>query len=332
MGWTVVTDHHPLDPTFPEWGDSRYWHLRLSGTVVVQRALEHLAVLLPVLDDARSHWLADEDVELLLRRGADWLAGHPERELITSRYLRRDRRLASAALARLVEADGLAEDPEAEVAHQDQEEQTIEAVAPAGTPKLNDQRIEAVLAAITASGARTVVDLGCGEGQLVRALLRRTDIDRVTGVDVSHGALRVAARRLHLDDMAPRQRQRLELIQGALTYRDRRLEGHDLAVLMEVIEHVDPERLDALERAVFVHVRPATVLVTTPNVEHNVRYDTLPAGQLRHRDHRFEWTRAQFAQWCAGVADRHGYRVELSGIGSDDAEVGAPTQMAVFAR
>jgi 3' terminal RNA ribose 2'-O-methyltransferase Hen1 len=132
--------------------------------------------------------------------------------------------------------------------------------------------------------------------------------------------------------MAPRQRQRVELVQGALTYRDRRIEGFDVATVVEVVEHLDPGRLRAFERVVFAHARPSTVVVTTPNVEYNVRFPTLPAGQLRHRDHRFEWSRAEFAAWAAATADRHGYRARHEGIGPDDPEVGPPTQMAVFTR
>jgi 3' terminal RNA ribose 2'-O-methyltransferase Hen1 len=177
-----------------------------------------------------------------------------------------------------------------------------------------------------------VVDLGCGAGQLVGRLLRDTKVDKVLGVDVSHRALQVAARRLHLDTMAPRQRERVDLVQGALTYRDRRLEGFDMATVVEVVEHLDPSRLGAFERVLFGHARPRAVVVTTPNVEYNARFETLPPGSLRHRDHRFEWTRAEFAGWAAGVAARHGYTVEHAGIGADDPTLGAPTQMAVFHR
>jgi 3' terminal RNA ribose 2'-O-methyltransferase Hen1 len=147
---------------------------------------------------------------------------------------------------------------------------------------------------------------------------------------VSARALQIAARKLRLDSMTEPQRARLELIQSALTYRDDRLTGLDAAVLMEVIEHVDPPRLDALERSVFGHAAPRTVIVTTPNVEYNVRYETLPAGSMRHRDHRFEWTRAQFRSWAETAATTYGYTVRYLPIGADDPEVGPPTQLAIF--
>jgi 3' terminal RNA ribose 2'-O-methyltransferase Hen1 len=219
------------------------------------------------------------------------------------------------------------DDPDADEAAHDAEEAAVERPL-----SLNDQRMNAVLDALRGAGARTVVDLGCGEGRLVRKLLREPWVDRVVGVDVSWRALEFAARRMKLHEMAPRQRERVELRQGALTYRDRKLGGFDAATVVEVVEHLDPPRLAAFERVVFLHARPRVVVVTTPNVEHNVRFETLPAGMLRHRDHRFEWTRAEFAAWANSVGDRRGYRVEFGAVGNDDPEVGPPTQMAVFTR
>jgi 3' terminal RNA ribose 2'-O-methyltransferase Hen1 len=151
-------------------------------------------------------------------------------------------------------------------------------------------------------------------------------------VDVSTQALEIAARRLRLDRLPERQRERIRLWQSALTYTDDRLAGFDAAVLMEVIEHVDPPRLPAVAGSVFGHARPGTVIVTTPNIEYNARYEGLAGGHLRHHDHRFEWTRDQFAAWCTGVAGAYGYTVRLVPVGAEDPEVGAPTQMAVFAR
>ncbi|GAB3853614.1 hypothetical protein GCM10029963_45170 [Micromonospora andamanensis] len=135
-----------------------------------------------------------------------------------------------------------------------------------------------------------------------------------------------------MDRLPERQRTRVMLRQSALTYRDEQLRGYDAAVLMEVIEHVDPPRLPALEDAVFGFARPTTVVVTTPNVEHNVRFEGLPAGALRHADHRFEWTRAEFAEWVRRVGATYGYSAVVHGVGTDDPEVGAPTQLAVFTR
>lgn len=325
LGYEIGATAIPLDETFPAWGDSRYFDVRLSGTVRLRDLLEHLFVLLPVLDDDKHYWVGPEEVDKLLRRGGEWLAAHPDRELIAHRYLRHDRRLTTDALARLLSEDGNDAD-ELEAAH-DEEEAIVEKPI-----SLNDQRLAAVIERIQAIGARRVVDLGCGGGKLVERILRDTNAEKVLGVDVSYRALQGASRRLHLDTMAPRQRERVDLVQGALTYRDRRLQGFDAATVIEVIEHLDPPRLGAFARALFAHARPGTVIVTTPNIEYNVLFETLPTGTLRHRDHRFEWTRSEFEAWATGIAGRHGYTVELAGIGPQDAGRGSPTQMAVFRR
>ena len=326
LGYTINAATLPLDSHFPAWGDSRYLDVELNGTCRLRDLLEHLFVLLPVLDDDKHYWVGPDEVDKLLRRGGAWLAAHPERELITHRYLRHDRHLTRDALARLMEEDTQDDPDETEAAHDAEEAAVEERIS------LNDQRLAAVITAIEASGARRVVDLGCGAGKLVQRILRDTNVERVLGVDVSYRALEAASRRLHLDTMAPRQRERVELVQGALTYRDRRIEGYDAAAVVEVIEHLDPPRLDAFERVVFAHAQPRTVIVTTPNIEFNARFETMPAGALRHRDHRFEWTRAELADWAGGVGERHGYDVEASGIGAEDPELGCPTQMAVFRR
>ena len=323
LGWTVEATAVPLDETYPEWGDARTVDLRLTGTLRLADALNHLYVALPVLDDAKHYWVGIDEVEKLLRAGSGWLAEHPDRDLITRRYLGHRTALTRRAIERLAEVDDV--DP-------DVLEQATADEADARPVPLARRRHEAVLAALRAAGVSRVVDLGCGSGALLPALLDEPSFTEVVGVDVSARALEVAARRLRLDRMAERKRQRLTLLQSGLTYTDARLRGYDAAVLVEVVEHLDPERLPALEHAVFAAAVPATVVVTTPNVEHNVRYEGLPPGAFRHRDHRFEWTRQEFGAWAAGVAGRHGYAVTLSGIGDDDPEVGPPTQMAVFTR
>lgn len=327
LGYTVTAAVIPLDPTFPQWGDSRYLDVTVSIEARLRDVLEHLFVLLPVLDDDKHYWVGDDEVDKLLRRGGAWLGAHPERDLITQRYLRHDRRLTRDALARLIEADGSTEDPdEVQQAH-DAEEAEIEKPV-----RLNDQRMDAVVNALRDAGAQRIADLGCGQGTLMRALLKEAWVDRVVGVDVSWRALEVAARRLRFDEMPPRQRARVDLWQGALTYRDRRMRDFDALAVIEVIEHIDPPRLGAFEDALFGDARPRIAVVTTPNVEYNELFDGLPAERLRHRDHRFEWTREQFSVWCTGVGARHGYSCTITGIGPIDERLGSPTQMAVFTR
>jgi len=321
LGYDVEVVPLALDPQFPDWGDGRHVALRLAATTRLADLLTHLYVLLPVLDDDKHYWVDDDEIEKLMRRGEGWLAAHPERDLIVRRYLKGQRRLVHPALAQLDEALPAAEDPDAG----DREEQLEERVS------LRDQRLGAVQAALRASGARRVLDLGCGAGSLLQRLVR-DGYDLVVGVDVSVRALEAAARRLKLDAMHDAQRARIELRHSPLTYRDKRLAGFDAAALVEVVEHFDPPRLHACEQNVFGSARPSTVVVTTPNAEYNVRFPTLPAGKLRHPDHRFEWTRDEFAAWSDGVAERHGYAVRRQPIGPDDPEVGSPTQMAIFSR
>jgi 3' terminal RNA ribose 2'-O-methyltransferase Hen1 len=325
LGWHVEASAVPLDEEFPAWGDSRYVRLTLRGEVRLADALNHLYVLLPVFDDAKHYWVADDEVDKLIRAGEGWLAAHPERGLITRRYLGRRAALTRTAFARLAE---LGDDVEEALEPPIEEEALLEELAP--RVPLNQLRREAVVTALEESGARSVVDLGCGSGQLISALLAKPAFTKVTGVDVSARALALAARRLKLDRMPDARRSRLELFQGSLTYTDARFAGYDAAVLMEVVEHVDPPRLPALEQVVFGTARPGTVIVTTPNRDYNVRYEFLDGH--RHPDHRFEWTRAEFAAWSAEVAAAYGYRVTHRPVGDDDPEAGPPTQMAVFTK
>ncbi|MGV4981495.1 3' terminal RNA ribose 2'-O-methyltransferase Hen1 [Streptomyces sp. NRAIS4] len=334
LGWTVSADPVPLDTEFPQWGDSRYVRLVLEAeTLTLAEALRHLYVLLPVLDDAKHYWVSSDEVDKLLRAGEGWLPGHPEQKLITSRYLSRRWSLTRQAMERL-ELVRLAEADDSEVEEIDNAvpEDTGETEAEEKPTPLAAQRREAILTALHGSGAARVLDLGCGQGQLVQALLKDVRFTEIVGVDVSVRALTIASRRLRLDRMGERQASRVKLFQGSLAYTDNRLKGYDAAVLSEVIEHLDLPRLPALEYAVFGHARPRTVLVTTPNVEYNVRWESLPAGHVRHGDHRFEWTREEFRTWAQAVAERHGYDVEFVPVGPDDPEVGPPTQMAVFHR
>jgi 3' terminal RNA ribose 2'-O-methyltransferase Hen1 len=321
LGYDVDITPIALDPSFPEWGDSRHVGLRLAGELRLADLLNHLYVLLPVLDDDKHYWVDEAEIEKLLRRGEGWLGAHPERDLIVRRYLKKQARLYFPALAQLDEAPPAAEDAD----DPGREEQLEERVS------LRDQRLGSVQSVLKASGARRVLDLGCGSGALLERLIRE-DYELIVGADVSVRALERAAHRLRLDGMHDAQRRRISLLHSPLTYRDKRLAGFDAAVLVEVIEHLDPPRLAAAEQNVFGSARPGTVVVTTPNAEYNVRWETLPAGQLRHPDHRFEWTRGEFAAWAQGVAARHGYAVRHLPIGPEDPEVGPPTQMAVFSR
>ncbi len=323
LGYAVATARLPLDPHFPAWGDSDYYMVTLSGTVRLADLLSHLYVLIPTLDNDKHYWVGDDEVEKLLRRGAGWLAAHPERDLIAKRYLKYRRHLADDALAQLAGEE--TPDPDRVAEERASEEEAVER-----TISLHEQRLGAVVAALKASGARRILDLGCGEGRLLALLLKETDAPELVGMDVSHTALSRARERLRLDRLPPLQAARLTLFQGSLAYRDDRLAGFDAAAVVEVIEHLDPPRLAAFERALFEFARPGVVALTTPNVEYNVRWATLPAGRFRHRDHRFEWTRAEFHAWAESICARFNYRARFLPIGPEDQDVGPPSQMAVF--
>ncbi|HEY0735493.1 MAG TPA: 3' terminal RNA ribose 2'-O-methyltransferase Hen1 [Herpetosiphonaceae bacterium] len=321
LGYTVAVERHLRDPQFPDWGESNAYTVKLAAHCCLQDLLAHLYVLVPVLDEEKHYWFGADEVEKLLRRGEGWLAKHPERDLITTRYLKR-RHLVRAALARLIES---ATDPDAAEQAHDQEEQAVEERI-----SLHTQRLGAVLAALKQCGARRVLDLGCGEGRLLQMLLTDRSFEQILGVDVAYRALEIARDRLRLDQLPSQQQSRISLIQSSLTYRDRRLVGYDAAAVVEVIEHLDQHRLAAFERSLFEFARPATVIITTPNAEYNVKWESLPAGKFRHRDHRFEWTRAEFQRWSNDVAARFGYQVRFLPIGPDDPAVGPPTQMGVL--
>ena len=325
LGYTVESNGYPLDAMFPDWGEAPYSTVTLNATTRLRDLLSHLYVLIPVLDDQKHYWVSAPEIEKLLKRGEGWLPTHPDRDLIARRYLARQASLTREALRQLTANED--SDPDATEADRDAEEAAVEERV-----SLHDQRIGAVMAALRASGAKRVLDLGCGEGRLLSELAKDHSFTEIVGMDVSARSLEIAARRLRLERMNERQRERLRLIQGALTYRDDRLVGFDAAVLMEVIEHVEPGRLPAVERAVFEFAKPSTVVVTTPNAEYNVRFEGLPAGRFRHRDHRFEWSRAEFASWTSAVSERFGYSVRHLPVGPEDADVGPPTQMAVFSR
>lgn len=325
LGYEVGLRRHPLDEKFPQWGESNYFTVTLAAVRPLAELLRHLYVLVPVLDDAKHYYVGEDEVEKLLRKGQGWLVEHPERALIARRYLRHRWGLTRAALARLTAEEESDPDAVAEV-HDAEEQETEERIG------LNEQRLGAVSAAVRASGARRVVDLGCGEGRLLKTLLADRGYDEIVGMDVSVHALERAKRRLKLDRMPRLQRERIALLHGSLLYRDARIAGFDAAAVVEVIEHFDPPRLHAFERVLFEFARPRTVVLTTPNREYNAKFESLAAGSFRHRDHRFEWTRAEFRSWAEQVAERFAYEVRLLPVGPEDPELGAPTQMGVFER
>lgn len=318
LGWEVETTaiRGPDGTVSPS-----YVRLRLRGTGTLASLLTHLYVLIPVLDDAKHYWVDEAEIEKLLSRGAGWLETHPERDLITRRYLRNQRKLARLALARLA--------PESDTSLSD-ERPASEALFEAPI-RLHDLRLDRAAEVLQAAGCRTIADLGCGEGLLLQRLAAAPGV-RLIGLDPDTRSLEKAARRLRLRENGSPGSDRITLLHGSLTYRDRRWEHADGAALVEVIEHVDPERLPLLTRIVFGAPRLRVVVVTTPNAEYNRHYPTLSPGTFRHPDHRFEWTRAEFRSWAEGICTRFGWTVAFEDLGPSDPTSGAPSQMGVFTR
>ena len=320
LGYELKLENHPLDDSFQHWGQSTYFTVYLSNTITVKELLSHLYVLIPALDHKKHYYVSQDEIEKLLEKGKGWLETHPERELITKRYLIHLNSLSEQALDRLDEDErGLTT-----------AEEDVEVVDRTKGQTLHQQRLSLVLEQLKNTGAETVIDLGCGEGKLLQMLLKEQQFSRISGMDVSYAELSKAKENLHWEEMAPRQKERLQLFQGALTYKDSRLEGYDAAAVVEVIEHLDESRLQSFERVVFEFAKPKTVIITTPNSEYNAMFPNMEPDGKRHSDHRFEWTRQQFESWALKVAENNNYKVEFLPIGQVAEQVGSPSQMGIF--
>jgi 3' terminal RNA ribose 2'-O-methyltransferase Hen1 len=332
LGYEIQATRSPLDEQFPEWGESPYFTVTLTKSTTLHELLTQLYVLIPVFDHQKHYFVGEDEQEKLLTRGAGWLSTHPERETIAYRFLKHAPSLARQALAQLEqEEQPLAADADASPGA-DNPALTAAETSLEERISLNEKRIGAVLAALRATGARRVLDLGCGEGTLIRELLKDKQFEQITGLDVSIRALELASSRLRLDQLPLHQKSRVALLHGSLMYRDRRLNDFDAATVVEVIEHLDPPRRAAFERVLFECARPASIVLTTVNREYNALFENLPAGKLRHPDHRFEWTRSEFRSWAEAVAVRFDYVVRFLPVGPEDSALGPPTQMAIFTR
>ena len=324
LGYAVICTQIAMDPARPDWGASPYVQLTLSANTRLSQLLTHLYVLIPVLDARKHYFVGDDELEKLLSKGEGWLQAHPDKELIVNRYLKGRRSLVREALARLTEDEG---EPDAlvDTARKDTAEEAIEKPL-----RLHDRRLDAVAETLKGLGAKRVLDLGCGEGKLIARLIKDKQFEEIVGVEVGSISLQRATERF--EDVPERVKSRIKLLQGALIYRDVRLRGYDAAALVEVIEHIETDRLPHLERAVFGDAAPGAVIVTTPNADYNVLFPTLPAGKFRHSDHRFEWSRSDFLSWCERVAEAYSYQYRVEPLGDSDDTHGAPSQMGVFTR
>ena len=322
LGYEVNYESFVTDENFPAWGKSRYVNLTIKGKVRLRDLLRHIYVLVPVFDKQKHYWVGRDEVEKLMLHAEDWLANHPEKEFITRRYLKHLRPLVNMAFERLVSEDA---DAVSDIQNDEAREKIQEKKL-----NLNDRRLGSVIAALKSCGAKSVIDIGCGEGNLLSLLVRERQFEQIAGVDVSYLALEHAREKLKLDSASDGMLERIRLFQSSLMYKDSRFQGYDAVCVIEVIEHLDIPRLTAFERVLFEYTRPPVVVLTTPNREYNVKYENINDNDLRHSDHRFEWTREEFHQWAARTAEKNNYTVRFSEIGDPDEALGAPTQMGVF--
>jgi 3' terminal RNA ribose 2'-O-methyltransferase Hen1 len=325
LGYQVKAKPYILDNTFKEWGDSVYYTVELKKDTTLKELLTHLYVLIPVLDNNKHYYVGEAELENLLAKGDGWLSEHPKKEIIAKRYLKHRFSLARQALARLVDNHQVVN--ETGIMAPDDLEVSLEKPL-----SLNEQRIKAVLAKISDSNAETVIDLGCGEGKLIRDMIKDKSIKRIAGTDVSIRSLERAHKRIGMDRLPSRIKDKITLFHGSLMYKDKRFNGFDAATVIEVVEHLDPPRLEAFERVLFQHAKPKTIIITTPNREYNAMWDNLPEGAMRHGDHRFEWTRGEFGEWAENLSKQYDYTVAFYSIGPESSSLGSPTQMGVFKR
>ena len=317
LGYELSYDTFTSDESFPDWGESKYVNLTISGKVRLRDLLKHLYVLIPVFDRQKHYWVGADEVEKLLRLGEDWLPNHPEKSYITGRYLNRRKSLVNMAFERLALSNAV--DGEILLGAPEEAEEKLDK-----KQNLNTRRLGSVVAALKSCGARRVIDIGCGEGKLISLLIKEKQFTNIAGVDVSFASL------VRADEKLKQKRERVTLFTGSLTYKDTRFSGYDAASVIEVIEHLDVPRLSAFERVLFEFARPPVIVLTTPNKEYNANYGLLNEEDLRHGDHRFEWTREEFRSWAKRMAENFGYTVQFSEIGDSDEKFGAPTQMGVF--
>ena len=323
LGYKVKVAGYGLDEKFPDWGESNLFAVELRHQLRVRDLLSHLYVLIPVLDNKKHYFVGDEELKKLLKHGEGWLAKHPEKELIASRYLKYQRSLARLALQRLSDgADG----------EEDEGPRSLRDRVGEDEQSLNDERYGTVLSVLRSYGGESVLDVGCAEGRFLQVLLKEKQFKNIVGMDVSMKSLEIASQRLKLDRLPSFQKDRIKLLHGSLMYRDKRLGGFDAATVIEVIEHMEPYRLAAFERVLFECAQPRLVIVTTPNVEYNVKWANLAEGKLRHPDHRFEWTRQEFQDWAGRIVGQHMYEVRFLSVGTEEPGIGSPTQMAIFAK
>jgi 3' terminal RNA ribose 2'-O-methyltransferase Hen1 len=324
LGYETDVTPHVLDDEHPSWGLSPYADVRVRKNETVTELLQHLHVMLSALPKPSKNESATKEVaERLLRVSGTWLADHPMRNKLVWRYLSYDRALASDVMDKL--ACTTSEDTASDGATSDD---ATDAEPKAKHVPLHTQVLDTVSAIIRESGCTSVLDAGCGDGKLVRLLLGIEQVERIGAADVSATSLRRLQSKL-TERRRTAMPDNLDVFQASVTMSDDRLRGYDAICAIEVVEHIDPRRIRDLERVVFEESGASLIVVTTPNREYNRVYG-IPSDLLRHPDHRFEWTRDEFARWVTHVCETYGYTSDMRGVGEVDEAAGQPTLVATF--
>lgn len=307
MGYEVAISRPEIHYSFDLKEKSSARTLTLTGHQTLQNALRHLFVLIPVIDNYKHYFIDEKEIDKLERYGEGWLEEHPLRELIYRQALR------------FKEIYSLVEKPAADELIKE----------PVKKARLNDMRYEKIIETASRLKPKSVVDFGSGEGKLAVQLGFMDGIEELLAVEPSQSETLKAIRRF---EKVKGQAGFIEpeTLWGSLFYYDERLKGKDLIILCEVIEHIDAERLPKALDTILHSYAPESLIITTPNREYNELYDM--DNHFRHDDHRFEWTRKEFQDWCSERNHQDHYELEFSGIGEEQELQGQPTQMCVFKR
>ncbi|WP_342431763.1 3' terminal RNA ribose 2'-O-methyltransferase Hen1 [Neobacillus sp. FSL H8-0543] len=294
--------------TFREKSSAKF--ITITGEQTVQNALKHISTLIPVIDNYKHYFIDEREVEKLDRYGDDWLESHPAKLLILKRALRYQSLIVKSKFYhREQSTKGIVEQPKV---------------------RLNEQRYDAIVNYIKGLPNReTIVDLGAGEGKLSVQFGFIDGVKEILSIEPSSKSRVKAIKRFQEENDKERYIEPKSLA-GSLYYFDERLQNKDIIVLCEVIEHIDEHRLPNIFKTIVNDYRPRILIVTTPNQEYNVVYEM--DDEMRHDDHRFEWTRAEFREKCEQWTKDSSYQVSFQGIGEEIESYGQPTQMAIFRR
>ncbi|MGE6488602.1 3' terminal RNA ribose 2'-O-methyltransferase Hen1 [Paenisporosarcina sp. NPDC076898] len=307
IGYEVTINRPEIEYSFPIKTKSSARYLSIKGMKTLQEGLRHLFVLIPVIDNYKHYFIDEKEIEKLERYGEGWLDQHPLRDLIYRQALR------FKEIYSLVE-------------NSSKDEKKVE---PVKKVRLNELRYEKIVNTVSQMKPRSVIDFGSGEGKLSVQLGFVEGITEILAVEPSEAASLKALERFN----KVKNKEKFvipELLWGSLFYYDERLKDKDVIILCEVIEHIDETRLPKAMDTLLDDYQPPALIITTPNREYNELYDM--EEHLRHNDHRFEWTRAEFRQWCTERNHSNDYELQFDGIGEEHASHGFPTQMCIFKR